>query len=562
MKLLGKLSTILFITLISFLPQRIYANTSQGDFFKVQPKYEVRAVWLTTLGGLDWPKCYANSASSINRQKQELSAILDRLKDANINTVLFQARVRGTVIYPSAIEPWDECCSGVPGRSPGYDPLAYAVEECHKRGMEIQAWVVAIPVGKWNALGCRTLRRKYPQLVIKNGKEGYINPANPMAAKYIADICREITKNYDVDGIHLDYIRYPETWNVRISQDKARMNITNIVQSVYNTVKNTKPWVKLSCAPIGKYSDLPRYSSNGWNAFTKGCQDAQGWLRMGLMDQLYPMMYFKGNQFYPFALDWHENSCNRTIVPGLGIYFLSQSEGNWPVNEVFRQMYVARKECMGYALFRNKFFCDDIKGLYTFTKDKFNLYPALVPPIYNPNKTKPTPPRNIKKIKTNSGEVITWDVTNDNGNGGITYNIYASRTYPVDINNASNLIAPRKRGNCFAITDDEGLYYAVTSMDRYGQESTPLQQDIQMDENVSPEKYIRNNGSKMILPEKRSNMDADYILIKSIPGTIIATLPYKGKYADISRIPEGCYMVYSLNSKEIVHRLGFLFIKR
>lgn len=88
----------------------------------------------------------------------------------------------------------------------------------------------------------------------------------------------------------------------------------------------------------------PRTLFKQWlERFSKGCQDAQGWLRMGIMDQIYPMMYFKGNQFYPFALDWNENCHGRTIVPGLGIYFLSSEEGNWPVDEVIRQMYVARK---------------------------------------------------------------------------------------------------------------------------------------------------------------------------------------------------------------------------
>ena len=111
------------------------------------PKHEVRAVWLTTIGGLDWPHSYAQSARSIEKQKAELVDLLNRLHRANINTVLLQTRIRGTVIYPSVFEPWDGCCSGVPGKSPGYDPLQFAIEECHKRGMELHAWVVTIPLG-------------------------------------------------------------------------------------------------------------------------------------------------------------------------------------------------------------------------------------------------------------------------------------------------------------------------------------------------------------------------------------------------------------------------------
>lgn len=112
-----------------------------------QPKYEIRATWLTTLGGLDWPSQKATSAKSIERQKQELCEILDALKRANFNTVLLQTRLRGDVIYPSAIEPFTESLTGHEGGDPHYDPLKFAIDECHRRGMELHAWIVTIPIG-------------------------------------------------------------------------------------------------------------------------------------------------------------------------------------------------------------------------------------------------------------------------------------------------------------------------------------------------------------------------------------------------------------------------------
>ena len=115
------------------------------------PKREVRAVWLTTLSNLDWPKGYATTQEGIERQKRQLTEILDRYAEANINTVLFQARVRATTTYPSALEPWDRCLTGQEGRAPGYDPLRFAIEECHKRGMEIHAWLATIPCGPRSA---------------------------------------------------------------------------------------------------------------------------------------------------------------------------------------------------------------------------------------------------------------------------------------------------------------------------------------------------------------------------------------------------------------------------
>ena len=146
--------------LLSILCLNTIATTAQvfhkDSYSHIPPKREVRAVWLTTIGGLDWPKTYAHTPRTIEKQKQELCTLLDQLQKVNMNTVLLQTRIRGTVIYPSQYEPWDGCVSGKPGSSPGYDPLQFAIEECHKRGMECHAWVVSVPVGRPTAQDLRT----------------------------------------------------------------------------------------------------------------------------------------------------------------------------------------------------------------------------------------------------------------------------------------------------------------------------------------------------------------------------------------------------------------------
>ena len=112
-----------------------------------QNKHEIRAVWVTTNWGLDWPTSPANNQQNIRNQQKELLDILDSIQSLNMNTVLFQVRLRGDVIYPSAYEPWNYIMSGKSGRSPGYDPLAFAIEACHERGLECHAWIVCIPLG-------------------------------------------------------------------------------------------------------------------------------------------------------------------------------------------------------------------------------------------------------------------------------------------------------------------------------------------------------------------------------------------------------------------------------
>ena len=433
------------------------------------PKHEIRAVWITTISGLDWPR----SHSAVSQQK-ELTDILDKLKQANINTVLVQARVRASTIYPSTLEPWDICLTGTAGKSPGYDPLQFCIDECHKRGMECHAWIVTIPVGKWTADGCKKLRARYPNLIKKIGDEGYMDPEKSQTGDYLAQICADVTRRYDIDGIHLDYIRYPETWKLKVNRTQGRQYITDIVQKIHKAVKAEKPWVKLSCSPVGKYDDLSRYQSLGWNANTTVCQDAQGWLRTGLMDALFPMMYFQGNHFYPFVVDWKEHSYGRMLAPGLAIYMLHPREKNWDLDVIRREMNVLRQQNLGITFFRSKFLTDNVKDVYTFTKD-FNRYPALVPPM---SWISGSAPRPVAQFSVSHGaitDVLTWQSTRPQTDGNyLLYNIYASDRYPVDTEDPACLVATRLQGHSLTIPHiGRSLNYAITCIDRYGRESSP-----------------------------------------------------------------------------------------
>ena len=522
-----------------------------------QPKTEIRAVWLTTIGGIDWPSTYAHNGMGIEQQKRQLCDMLDRLKAVNVNTVLLQTRVRATTIYPSDIEPWDGCLSGKPGVSPGYDALQFAIDECHRRGMELHAWVVTIPVGKWNTYGCRQLRKRYGRLIKRIGEEGYMDPESPTTASYIADICEEITRRYDVDGIHLDYIRYPETWRGRMNPNY----ITDIVRTIRQKVKLYKPWVKLSCSPIGKYDDLTRYRSNGWNARSRVAQDAQQWLRQGLMDQLYPMMYFAGNNFYPFAIDWQEQSAGRHIVAGLGIYMLHPRERNWPIDEVQRQMSVTRQIGIGHCYFRAKFLLDNVKGVYDYAA-LHDRYPALIPPMTWAHALKPTAPTSLKVEHAMKTDLISWSGAHDKSDGPyLIYNIYASKSYPVDITKAENLIATRHIWNHISIPRQAGsapLYYAVTAQDRYGNESMAIQEQSPSLLPYSPSNMLANDGKKLTVSLPG---DARQLQIETLQGTPVLVVPNLSP-VNISTLEEGIYQLKSLHKKGITHRIGFFVVKR
>lgn len=551
------------------------AVASYGQSFYAvnpNPKYEVRAVWLTTIGGIDWPHSYAQSERSAEKQKEELRAILDRLQKANINTVLLQTRIRATTIYPSQYEPWDGCLSGFPGKSPGYDALQFAIDECHKRGMEVHAWVVTIPVGKWNSYGCRQLRKRFPRLIKRIDQDGYMDPEATQTGCYLAEMCREIVQRYDVDGIHLDYIRYPETWKFRIAKDQARGNITRIVEKIHQAVKKEKPWVKMSCSPIGKFDDLSRYWSHGWNAYTKVAQDAQAWLKDGLMDELFPMMYFRGDQFFPFAIDWKEHSYGKIIAPGLGIYFLDPKEGKWNISDITSELYHLRNIGEGHAFFRNKFLLDNHQGVYDFVTAHFNRYPALVPPMTWESNKRPQQPVTLCIEENEGTTTLRWDNSLQYEDGtaiktpSIYNNVYASKEYPVDVHDARNLILTRTtRRQLTTRTGNTPTYYAVTTTDGFGNESRAKQLNqtavVKTTTRYGKACRLTTTGESIILPSSIHETDCQYIIIKNMQEQAVYITKPQNREINIKKIKDGIYTLNCVNYRNIEHTLG-TFIKK
>ncbi|MGN1213794.1 MAG: glycoside hydrolase family 10 protein [Bacteroidaceae bacterium] len=456
------------------------------------PKRELRAVWLTTLNGLDWPSVKATGRESAKKQRQQLCDILDKLAAANFNAVVMQMRIRGTVVYPSAIEPWDACLTGRYGGDPGYDPLAFAVEECHKRGMQLHAWVVAIPGNKLaqsKALGQKAMERRVPQLCLKTNESYMLNPGLPETADYLASICEEIVRNYDVDGISLDYIRYPEkevrfndaaTYSRYAAKGQSvdswrRDNISRCVKTVHDRVKALKPWVAISCSPVGKYNDTKRYPSGGWNAYRAVCQDAKLWLKEGWMDILMPMMYFRGNHFYPFLIDWQDDANGRCIAAGLGVYLIDRNQKDWPRSVMENEIEFCRaKGAGGQVFFRSRFVTDNPKGIYTLLKNNLYRLRALPPALTGDNVPTPVRPESGEISYGASDTKLSWSPVE-----GCTYIVYRSNNYPVDIENSANIYQTNVTDTSFLLSMPVPSalmpYYAVTAINRYGVESEPLE---------------------------------------------------------------------------------------
>ena len=284
------------------------------------PKREIRGVWLTTVYGLDWPRKPATTETGRKAQQRDVCDILDRLQDANFNTVFLQVRMRGDVIWRSAIEPASKTFSGKYGMMPGYDPLAFVVDECHKRGMECHAWFVTFPLGTDKSVkeqGKLSVVRRQPKLCKRHNGEWYLDPGVPGTSDYVLSLVKELVNGYDIDGIHFDYIRYPE--QAKSFPDKAqytkygkkrslaewrRENINKMVYRIYDWVKSVKPWIQVSSSPLGKYNRIERVPNAGWTAYESVFQDPKMWMQNGKQDMIVPMMYYLHDNFFPFVDNW------------------------------------------------------------------------------------------------------------------------------------------------------------------------------------------------------------------------------------------------------------------
>ncbi|MDR1811090.1 MAG: family 10 glycosylhydrolase [Prevotella sp.] len=452
-----------------------------ADSTGANPAIETRAVWLTTNFGLDW----SAAGLSVDSRKAQLRDMLDKLCDANFNTVLFQVRIRGDVLYRSNIEP----LSPYAGR--GFDPLQFAIDECHRRGMECHAWFVTYPVGNKRQVaehGQTSVVRLRPDICKFFGSEWYLDPGNPATRRYILSLIDEIVQNYDIDGLHLDYIRYPDRpahfpdndayrrYGGGMSlADWRRNNVNMLVAEIYDAVKKQKPWVQVSSAPVGKYRSL-NDGRNGWTAYESVYQDAGYWMRAGKHDALYPMMYYRGADFEPFLRDWKQNSNNRLLIPGLGVYQLLPQEKNWSAGDITGQIDNTRRNGIkGQAYFRAGIITANTKGIDAIIRQRYYRYPAKLPPMTWLDNIAPNSPTDLEVFLNNRGKLcLRWKP--DNSSEAQTYTVYCSTEENVDTNAPDNILATGIHAHHIELDmtyGDFGFYYSVSASDRFHNESVP-----------------------------------------------------------------------------------------
>lgn len=500
-----------------------------------QPKREVRGVWITTNYALDWPSHPLHSKTDIEHQKEDLDRMLDKLKDAGINMIFIQTRLRGAVIYPSKIEPTHEYFSQKSSPEK-YDPLAYAVDACRQRGMECHAWMVVYPVGsgrttvkKKGRKATRSLSVPYRYKDMAKPFKGalYLDPGNPKTIDYLVSLVKEVVSEYDVDGIHFDYVRYPDNSakfpdgdtykrysGGESKADWRRGNINRFVYAVYDTVKSLKPWVQVSSSVVGMYDTIPDVKRRHWTALHSVYQDPADWMQKGKHDFIVPMMYYADNLFFPFVDDWMARCNGRFVIPGLGLYQMDASEFGWEPKVLLDQIQYSRdRRTQGNVFFRARYLLENKKGICGEISSRFYLTPAILPALTWLSQSLPEVPKQIYVRKNPNALLLEWDrVTSAKvSEETVFYNVYRSETFPVNINDPRNLIAVRLENNSCEIPVDNcgksGYYYVVTSYDRYHNESAascPVYFAAGMFDKQAP-LWLRSPKDNVTAPVERSD---------------------------------------------------------
>jgi uncharacterized lipoprotein YddW (UPF0748 family) len=355
---------------------RTFADSAAIDPSSIAPPVarEFRGVWVASVANMDWP---SRPGLPVAEQKSELIAILDRAAALNLNAVVLQVRPSADALYASKKEPWSAFLTGQMGKAPVpfYDPLAFAVEEAHARGLELHAWVnpyrAHYPADKSPIVASHIARRR-PDLVVKYGPFLWLDPGSSEVRAYTVGVVRDIVRRYDIDGIHIDDYFYPyrertrrgreipfpdaRTWRAyqrgggTLSRDDwRRRNVDLLVEQLYSTVKEEKPWVKFGISPFGIWRPGSPASVRGLDAYAELYADSRKWLQRGWLDYFAPQLYWRSSapqQRYDELLHWwaEQNTLGRHLWVGNYTSRVMGEGANWPAAELLEQVRLTRAD--------------------------------------------------------------------------------------------------------------------------------------------------------------------------------------------------------------------------
>jgi len=390
---------------------------------------EMRAAWVATVANIDWP---SEPGLPVAKQKAELLAIMDRMVQLNMNAIILQVRPAADALYDSPYEPWSEFLTGKQGQAPNpyYDPLAFAIEEAHARGLELHAWFNPFRAFHYEAdsdFAPSHIRNRKPELVVRYGRYWWLDPGREQAREYSLNVILDVARRYNIDGVHLDdyfypyfeknsrgknipfpdadsYQKYVKKYGPIKRGDWRRQNINRFVERLSKEIKKVKPNLLFGISPFGIWRPGHPPQIEGFDAYANLATDARKWFSEGWVDYLSPQLYWSIDhppQSFPVLLEWwqQQNSLNRHLWPGL---YTSRVGNTWDAREIGDQIQLSRKQkgAMGNIHFSVQALINNSGNIAEYLLKHQYAKPALIPATpWLSDARPPQPEASLEKIE-------------------------------------------------------------------------------------------------------------------------------------------------------------------
>jgi uncharacterized lipoprotein YddW (UPF0748 family) len=400
------------------------------------PHRELRGSWIATVHNINWP---SQEGLPVERQQAELKRLIEKAHEQGLNCLIFQVRSACEAMYESQIEPWSCYLSGLMSLppSPKWDPLTFAIEEAHKHGLELHAWFnpYRALAGDRFAPSANHVRRQHPEWTVKYGRDWWLNPGLPEVRQRVLDVILDVTRRYDVDGIHIDDYFYPYPVNGKDGQPmpfhdedaysryKAgggtleltawrRQNVDDTVRSIYEGIKATKRTVKFGVSPFGLWRpNYPEGTGGGLDPYEHMGADSRGWLQKGWVDYLTPQLYWtidRPKLGFGTYFDWWlaENTLGRHIWPGMNT---SKVGDDRKAGEILAQISITRSKQLvmppGHFHWNFGALDKDLGKIGTLSKERaYNIH--TIPPASPWLSQTPLPAPRVERVA--DGQKLRW----------------------------------------------------------------------------------------------------------------------------------------------------------
>ena len=475
------------------------------------PKREFRGAWIQCVNG-------QFQGMSTEKMQQTLTSQLDKLREAGINAIIFQVRPEADALYKSQYEPWSRFLTGVQGQqpSPDWDPLRFMIEQCHRRGMELHAWInpYRAKTKGTQVLAPHHPARLYPDRCISYDGQLYFDPGLPENRRYICKIVTDIVKNYDVDALHMDDYFYPypvkgEEFGDDASfaqygrgftdkSDWRRNNVNLLIQEVMHTVRGIKPWVKFGVSPFGIWRN--RQSDGAMGSDTRGLQnyddlyaDVLTWVNNGWVDYNIPQVYWEighpAADYEVLVKWWAEKAGNRPLFIGQDVMRTVKHADpeNPSVHQLPAKMEMQRAEpaVSGSCQWPASAVVENVANYHTLLAGNYHRYPALQPEFPFMDNRAPGKVKRLKEVWTEDGLMLFWTAPKAGNvmDEACQYVVYRfAKGEKVNIEDPSKIVAITQR-TYYKLPYQDGkkkYRYVVTALDRLQNESKGVKTTVKL----------------------------------------------------------------------------------